>query len=171
MGRKKLNLQWISKDASRRAMLNKRRQGLIKKTSELSKLCGVRPCAMVYGENEVRPEVWPIVPVAKNLLASFKNTAEFERWTKKTGQEDFLRQRINKLQDMVRRFDLDSQGRETLILFHESMAGRCPSGLLGVTPIELIRLHEVWRRKMKAVTERLQQLAVQQVEQQPLPRR
>jgi hypothetical protein len=72
---------------------------------------------------------------------------------------------------MVRRFDLDSQGRETSILFHESMAGRCPSGLLGVTPIELIRLHEVWRRKMKAVTERLQQLAVQQVEQQPLPRR
>jgi hypothetical protein len=57
MGRKKLNLQWISKDASRRAMLNKRRQGLIKKTSELSKLCGVRACAMVYCENEVRAEV------------------------------------------------------------------------------------------------------------------
>jgi hypothetical protein len=72
---------------------------------------------------------------------------------------------------MVGRFDLESQGRETSILFHESMAGHRPSGLLGVTPIELIRLREVVETKMKAVTERLQQLAVQQVEQQPLPRR
>jgi hypothetical protein len=170
MGRKKLNLQWISKDASRRAMLNKRCQGLIKKTSELSKLCGVRACVLVYGEHEVRPEVWPSVPEAKNLLASFMATAELERWTKKTGQEDFLKQRINKLRDMVRRFDQESQGRETSILFHESMAGRRPGGLIGVTPIELIRLREVVETKMKAVTERLQQLAVQQVEQ-PLPRR
>jgi hypothetical protein len=44
-----------------------------------------------------------------------------------------------------------------------------PGRLIGVTPIELIRLREVVETKMKAVTERLQQLTVQRVEQ-PLPR-
>jgi hypothetical protein len=46
------------------------------------------------------------------------------------------------------------------------MCNRLP-GLVGVTPIEVIRLHEVVESKRKAVHERLEQLSVQP--EQPLP--
>ena len=40
MARKKVNLQWISNNATRRAMYKRRSQGLEKKASELATLCG-----------------------------------------------------------------------------------------------------------------------------------
>jgi hypothetical protein len=160
MGRKKLNLQWVSNDARRRAMFYKRSQGLLKKTSELAKLCGVKVCILVYDDNKARPEVWPSVPEAKNLLASFKAMTEVQQWNNKMNHEDFIKKRISKLQEKVGRSDNERRGHETSILFHESMAGRMP-GLVGVTPIEVIRLREVVERKRKAVQERLEQLGIQ----------
>lgn len=166
MGRKKVSLQWISNNASRRATFNRRRQGLIKKTSELATLCGVKVCILVYGEKEAQPEVWPSVAEARNLLASYKATAELRQWNKKTSHEDFLKKRIAKLQEQVRKSEQESQARETSILFHEAMAGRRP-GLVDVAPEELIRLRELVERKMKAVQERLQQLGIEPEQPQP----
>lgn len=166
MGRKKVSLQWISNNASRRATFNRRRQGLIKKTRELATLCGVKVCVLVYGENELQPEVWPSVQEARSLIASYKGTAELQQWSKKTSHEDFLKKRIAKLQEQVRRSEQESQRRETSILFHESMAGRRP-GLVDVTPNELIRLREVVERKMKVVQERLQKLGIELEQPQP----
>jgi hypothetical protein len=57
MDRKKLNLQWVSNNARRRATFNKRRQGLIKKTSELAMLCSIKVCILVYGD-KAQFEVW-----------------------------------------------------------------------------------------------------------------
>jgi hypothetical protein len=166
MGRKKLNLQWVSNDARRRATFNKRSQGLIKKTSELAALCGVKVCILVYGDKKARPEVWPSVPEARNLLVCFKVMTEVQQWNNKMSHEDFLKKRISKLQEQVGRSDNERQGHETSILFHESMAGRLPA-LRGMTPIEVIRLRDVVERKRKAVQERLEQLGIQP--EQPLP--
>ncbi|KAK3160805.1 hypothetical protein QOZ80_1BG0064810 [Eleusine coracana subsp. coracana] len=168
MGRKKVSLQWIANNASRRATFNRRRQGLIKKTSELATLCGVKVCLLVYGEKDVQPEVWPSVQEARDLIASYKATAGLQQWSKKTSHEDFLKKRIAKLQEQVKRSDRESQVRETSILLHEAMAGRRP-GLMGVTPEEVFRLREVVERKMKAVRERLQRLGIEPVQHQPQP--
>ncbi|GJN05313.1 hypothetical protein PR202_ga22932 [Eleusine coracana subsp. coracana] len=166
MGRKKVSLQWIANNASRRATFNRRRQGLIKKTSELATLCGVKVCVLVYGEKDVQPEVWPSVQEARDLIASYKATAGLQQWSKKTSHEDFLKKRIAKLQEQVKRSDRESQVRETSILLHEAMAGRRP-GLVGVTPEEVLRLREVVERKMKAVQERLQRLGIEPEQQLP----
>jgi hypothetical protein len=61
MDRKKLNLQWVSNNARRRATFNKRRQGLIKKTSELAMLCSIKVCILVYGD-KAQLEVCPPPP-------------------------------------------------------------------------------------------------------------
>jgi SRF-type transcription factor (DNA-binding and dimerisation domain) len=59
MARKKVNLAWIQNDAIRRATFKKRKKGLIKKASELSTLCGVDTCVVIYGPQDQKPEVWP----------------------------------------------------------------------------------------------------------------
>ncbi|MBA0619522.1 hypothetical protein Godav_028682 [Gossypium davidsonii] len=52
MTRKKVTLAWISNDSARKVSLKKRRLGLMKKMSELTTLCGIRACLIIYSSNE-----------------------------------------------------------------------------------------------------------------------
>ena len=70
MARKKVNLQWISNNATRRATYKRRTQGLEKKASELATLCGIKLCVVVYGEGEAQPKVWPLPDEAKQVVES-----------------------------------------------------------------------------------------------------
>ncbi|CAN0921019.1 Agamous-like MADS-box protein AGL80 [Linum grandiflorum] len=59
MTRKKVKLAYITNDSARKATYNKRNKGLIKKVSELSTLCDVQACAIVYSLYHTQPEIWP----------------------------------------------------------------------------------------------------------------
>lgn len=101
MARKKVKLEYIANDASRRATFKKRRKGLIKKVSELSTLCDVKACLVVYGHDEPVPEVWPSGAEAVRVVARLKRMPEMEQSKKMMDQEGFMRQRIAKLQEQV----------------------------------------------------------------------
>ncbi|KAE9594497.1 putative transcription factor MADS-type1 family [Lupinus albus] len=50
MTRKKLNqLTYIVSDAKRKATYKKRKASLIKKIDQISTLCGIEACAIIYG--------------------------------------------------------------------------------------------------------------------------
>ncbi|XP_047337848.1 agamous-like MADS-box protein AGL80 [Impatiens glandulifera] len=53
------------------ATLKKRKKGLMKKMDELSTLCGVEGCAIVYSQGEAIPEVWPNETKAESVVARF----------------------------------------------------------------------------------------------------
>ncbi|CAN8312948.1 unnamed protein product [Cochlearia groenlandica] len=59
MGRRKVTHQLISDNATRRVTFRKRKEGLLKKLNELTILCGLRACAIIYSDYKEGPEVWP----------------------------------------------------------------------------------------------------------------
>ncbi|XP_062200240.1 agamous-like MADS-box protein AGL80 [Phragmites australis] len=157
MARKKVNLQWIANDSTRRAAFKKRCKGLMKKASELATLCDVKVCVLVYEEGEAQPEVWPSVPEARRLINRFKTMPEVGSLKKMQNQEDFLCNRTSKLYDQVCKSHLENHERETKYLLHESMVGH-RQGFHGVSVKELTNLGSMVETKIRNAKARLKQL-------------
>jgi hypothetical protein len=101
MTRKKVKLAFIVNDAARKASYNKRKTNLLKKVDEISTLCGIEACAIVYGPFEPQPDIWPSPLGVQNVLSKFRSLTEFEQNRNKLNQEDFLKQRVFKAQQQL----------------------------------------------------------------------
>ncbi|MQM03103.1 hypothetical protein Taro_035869 [Colocasia esculenta] len=123
MPRKKVKLQWIANDATNRATFKKRRMGLMKKVKELSILCNVKACALVYGPYEPQPEVWPSVEEAADLLRSFRGMPEHEQGRRRMDQESFLRQWAQKLRDQIEKEKKAATKTQVELLMMECLGG------------------------------------------------
>lgn len=79
MPRKKVNLGYIEDDHARKATFRKRKAGIMKKANELSTLCGVDGCAIVFSPYNPQPNVWPSESGAQRVLARFMDIPELEQ--------------------------------------------------------------------------------------------
>lgn len=145
MARKKIKLELIANEAARRATFKKRRKGLMKKASELSTLCDVKACLIVYAPNEPTPEVWPSVPEAVRVLAKLKRMPEMEQSKKMMNQEGFMRARIAKLQDQLRKQDRENRELETTLLMYQSLMGMRKMDSVGIEEVTSL----AWLIEMK----------------------
>ncbi|KAJ1294691.1 hypothetical protein BS78_01G165200 [Paspalum vaginatum] len=157
MARKKVNLQWIANDSTRRSTFKKRRKGLMKKASELATLCDVEACVVVYGEGESQPEVWPDVPKAAQVLARFKAMPELDQCKKMMDMEGFLNQRIDKLKEQLQKARRENRERETTLLLHDAIVGRRPS-LAGLSVEEIASLGWMVENRLQAVKDAIERL-------------
>ncbi|KAI4982704.1 hypothetical protein ZWY2020_023196 [Hordeum vulgare] len=133
MARKKVTLQYIANDSTRRGTFKKRLRGLMKKADELAILCDVRTCVLVYGEGEpAAPEVFPSHAKAAAILTRFRSMPELGQCKNKMNQAGFLTQRIDKLRDQVDKSRRECRDREIKVLLHRAMLGTLP-GLAGLT--------------------------------------
>ncbi|TVU03870.1 hypothetical protein EJB05_50583, partial [Eragrostis curvula] len=160
MARKKVTLQWIANDSTRRATFKKRRKGLMKKASELATLCDVDACVVAYGEGESQPEVWPSVAEAARILARFKAMPELDQCKKMMDMESFLRQRIDKLKEQLHKAQRENRERETTLLLHDAIAGRRP-GLAGLTVEEIASLGWMVENRLQCVKKAIDNLHLQ----------
>lgn len=123
MTRKKVTLAFITNDSERKASYKKRKKGLIKKVSELSTLCGVDACAIIYSQYDAVPEVWPSPLAAQAILARFRKLSDMDQSRKMVNQETFTRQRIKKAAEQLRRLRRENTCREL-----EAFMFRCIRG-------------------------------------------
>lgn len=123
MTRKKVTLAYITNDSERRASFKKRKRGLIKKVSELSTLCGVDACAIIYSQFDAEPEVWPSVLGAQAVLARFRKMSTMDQTRKMVNQESFTRQRIKKVDDQLRRLRKDNKRKEMERFLYMNLLG------------------------------------------------
>ncbi|XP_058783783.1 agamous-like MADS-box protein AGL80 [Vicia villosa] len=125
MTRKKVKLAYITNDSKRRGTFNIRKNGLIKKVDEISTLCGIEACAIIFGENDPQPEVWPSPQGVQNVLSRFKRLPELEQNKKMLNQESFLKQRIQKAQEQLNKQKIDNKRKEmTHLMFQCLNAGQ-----------------------------------------------
>ncbi|KAL9233043.1 hypothetical protein vseg_008086 [Gypsophila vaccaria] len=130
MARKKVKLQYIENDTARRVTYKKRVKGILKKTQELSVLCGVDACAVVYGPYDQAPVVWPSSELeASRILMEFKRKPDIDQTPRKLTQESFLRQSVTKSEERLVR--LQRRNREMEM---ENVM----SDLLGGNPIQQV---------------------------------
>ncbi|GAU21591.1 hypothetical protein TSUD_131750 [Trifolium subterraneum] len=119
MARQKVKLAFIVNAAARKATYKKRSKSLLKKLSELSILCGIDACALIYGPYEPEPEIWPTPSGVQNVVSKFRRKPEFEQSKKKLSQEDYLRQRIVKAEDQLRKIRNENRKNEMKVFTYE----------------------------------------------------
>ncbi|XP_044470382.1 agamous-like MADS-box protein AGL80 [Mangifera indica] len=129
MTRKKVKLAFISNDSARKATFKKRKKGLMKKVSELSTLCGIDACAIIYSPYESHAEIWPSPMGVQRVLSQFKKMPEMEQSKKMVNQDSFLRQRIGKGNEQLKKQRKDNREREMTEIMFQSLTGRSLHGL------------------------------------------
>ncbi|CAA0840083.1 Agamous-like MADS-box protein AGL80 [Striga hermonthica] len=167
MTRKKVKLAFISNDSSRKATFKKRKKGLMKKVSELSTLCGIEACAIVYSPYEAQPDVWPDGRGgAQRVLAHFKRMPEMEQSKKMVNQEMFLSQRGARAADHLKKLRKDNREKEMTRLMYECLTGR---GVHGLPPPDLNDVTWLLDRSLKEIYSRIEALRKdkQPAQQQP----
>ncbi|KAF9595205.1 hypothetical protein IFM89_037791 [Coptis chinensis] len=152
MAKKKIKLAWIANDAARRATFKKRNKGLMKKVSELSTLCGVEACAIIYGPYDPEPDVWPSSSEAHRVLMRFKSMPEMEQSKKMMNQEGFLGQRIVKVREQLKRQQRENREYEITQLMSQCLMGK---GLQDVGREELSDMAWLIDEKMKGLQQNI----------------
>ncbi|WOH00831.1 hypothetical protein DCAR_0520206 [Daucus carota subsp. sativus] len=157
MTRKKVKLAFISNDASRKATFKKRKKGLMKKVGELSTLCGIDACAIIYSQYEPQPEVWPNTLGVQRVLAQFKRMPEMEQSKKMVNQESFIRQRIAKANEQLKKQHKDNREKEMIEVMYQCLTGKL--GLQNLMIPDLNDLGWLIDQKLKEINKRIDQLS------------
>ncbi|KAK6915738.1 Transcription factor, MADS-box [Dillenia turbinata] len=134
MTRKKVKLAYIANDSARKATFKKRKKGLMKKVSELSTLCGIEACAVIYSPYEPQPDVWPSALGVQHILTKFRRLPEMDQSKKMMNQEGFIRQRIAKARDHLRRQQKDNREKEMTQVMFQCLTGK-PLQSLGMVDL------------------------------------
>ncbi|XP_073158264.1 agamous-like MADS-box protein AGL80 [Henckelia pumila] len=166
MTRKKVKLSFITNDSSRKATYKKRKKGLMKKVSELSTLCGIDACAIVYSPYESMPEVWPADPrAAQRVIAQFRRVPEMEQSKKMVNQESFIRGRIAKAAEQIKKLQKDNREKEITHLMYQCLTGK---GLQGLAVPELNDMGWLLDQNLKEIGKRIEMLKKEEEAPPPL---
>ncbi|VVA31257.1 PREDICTED: agamous MADS-box [Prunus dulcis] len=151
MTRKKVKLAWITNDSARKTSFRKRKEGLLKKLSELSILCDVSGFAIIYGPDDKEPVVWPSRPIAEELLARFQRIPEVDRCKKMMNQETYLDDRLAKLKEQLTKTHRKNKEMEMNIIMSQIQEGK-PLNEFGTCELTCLvlfleeKIKEIWKR-------------------------
>ncbi|KAM1236222.1 hypothetical protein ACFX2I_037261 [Malus domestica] len=173
MSRKKVKLAYIQNHPTRKLTFKKRKKGFMKKMSEITTLCDVEACAVVYGQNDTQPEVWPSPSGVQGTYAKFRTMPPMEQTKTQLNIEAFLRQQIEKAKDQLRKQKKENREKEMSIMMSQCLAGRSLQDLnMGdLNDLGWVIDHKVEEinRKVKKVQEELAQNENNHVQVVPTP--
>ncbi|KAK8632926.1 hypothetical protein V6N13_073305 [Hibiscus sabdariffa] len=125
MTRRKVELAWITNQSARRASLKKRRASLLKKVLELTTLCGIKACLVMYSPGEQEPMTWPSPDEAKQLIKKFYFVPELERLKRTMTMEMYMTEKLSKVQNDLMKLNMKNKeaevGRYMLQIHHGKM--------------------------------------------------
>uniref|UniRef100_A0ACD5Z4H0 Uncharacterized protein n=1 Tax=Avena sativa TaxID=4498 RepID=A0ACD5Z4H0_AVESA len=134
MAPKKVPMEYIAHAPTRKLACKQRAMGVIKKAGELSVLCGVEACAVVYPEGEAaasssssQMHVYPSLLEARAMADRLRSMPVVEQRRKKMDGEGYVRERVAKVKEQLSKAERDNGQRETMLRLHEAVVGRRPS--------------------------------------------
>ncbi|KAL2934678.1 Agamous-like MADS-box protein AGL80 [Bienertia sinuspersici] len=155
MTRKKVKLAFISNDSARKATYKKRKRGLLKKMDELTTLCDVKACAILYSPYEARPVVWPGPSGARDVISSFNRLPEMEKVKKMVSQEKFLRDRVAKAHEQLKRQQKENREKDMTHVMYQCLSGKDKQNL---SLLDLSDLGWVINQHLTEINKRIQVL-------------
>ncbi|XP_018625017.1 floral homeotic protein PMADS 2-like [Nicotiana tomentosiformis] len=79
MSRRKIGMELIKNERSRNSTYQKRKKSLEKKSNELSILCQVKLCMIVYGPKDSEPTIWPDKDTVLSLIYSYRARSDDDK--------------------------------------------------------------------------------------------
>ncbi|OIW14010.1 hypothetical protein TanjilG_09361 [Lupinus angustifolius] len=125
MASNKGELTYIEDDSKRKITCKKRKASLIKKVNELSTLCGIEACAIIFDPSASQPEIWPSHSEVERLINKFMEMPEMEQRKYMYNQESFLSKNFNKAQDQLKRLRDENKRMEMEIFMFQCLNIGC----------------------------------------------
>lgn len=107
-------------------------KGLNKKLSELSILCGIDACAIVYSPYELQPEVWPNSMGVQKVLTRFLRMPISDQTKNMVNLESHISGRIMKAEE-----ELKKQIKETRKLEMTALMFQCLNGKVSLASLSV----------------------------------
>ncbi|XP_010460014.1 PREDICTED: agamous-like MADS-box protein AGL80 [Camelina sativa] len=150
MGRRKVTHQLIADNATRRVTFRKRKDGLLKKINELTILCGLPACAIIYSEYKDGPELWPNVNEVRSLLDRLSELPVEKQTKYMMDQKDLMKKMIQEAEKKLEKEKWYTRAMKLGIM-------ASTSDLTTDTDCseELAKAAEVVDKKLKAIRERI----------------
>ncbi|XP_071704604.1 agamous-like MADS-box protein AGL80 [Rutidosis leptorrhynchoides] len=156
MTRKKVEIKLIEDESKRKTTFKKRKKGLMKKVNELSTLCGVDACALIYSPYEPHPDVWPDNVGVQRVLSQFKRLPDMEKSKKMVNQNSFIRQRINKANDQLKKQIKENRDKEMIEVMYQCLTRK--GSIANLNPPDLNELGGLVDQTMKDIDNRIESL-------------
>ncbi|CAH9092092.1 unnamed protein product [Cuscuta europaea] len=122
MARRKIRLTYIANESQRKASYKKRKKGLLKKLEELTILCSVEACTIMYSSLEQEPMVWPSAEGVQHTVARFRSLPDVEQTRRSSSQESFIHERIQKLNTTILKLKKENREKEMTTLMYKILA-------------------------------------------------
>ncbi|KAI5659463.1 hypothetical protein M9H77_28256 [Catharanthus roseus] len=153
MARKKVKLAFIANGSKRKATYMKWKKGLLNQVSELTTLCGINACAIIYSKYDLELEVWPSTIGVQQVISQFKSLPDMEKCKRIMNQEAYLRKRIEKLKEQVEKQLLKNREKDVLgLIFHCLSTDK--RELDNLTPADLDDLERNIKKTMQVLNAR-----------------
>ncbi|XP_047326136.1 agamous-like MADS-box protein AGL80 [Impatiens glandulifera] len=121
--RRKMQLSFIANNIARKATFRKRKGGLVKKMHEITTLCGIEGCVIINDKSDPQPTVWPSEEGARKTIERFRSLPIDEQNKGTVNQESFTKQRLEKMEEKVKKLRGENREKEVTLKMYESMCG------------------------------------------------
>ncbi|CAH8383024.1 unnamed protein product [Eruca vesicaria subsp. sativa] len=152
MGRRKVRHRLISDNSTRRVTFRKRKDGLLKKLNELTILCDLQACAIIYSDYKEGPEVWPNRTEVRVLLDQL-SALPLEKQTKyMMDQKDLMNRMIQDAKKKLEKEQTHSRAMELGLIASSNVLKDADHSE------DLIKAAEVVEKRISVIRERIQGL-------------
>uniref|UniRef100_A0A0D9V107 MADS-box domain-containing protein n=1 Tax=Leersia perrieri TaxID=77586 RepID=A0A0D9V107_9ORYZ len=122
---RKVTIEPITNQVARRSTHERRTAGLLKKVQEVSILCNVRACIVVYNiGDDTEPKAWPSLPEATNILEDAMDITESSIGKRMLDTESLLRLNITEAEKKLRNKRAENCQLEINMIMNDVISGR-----------------------------------------------
>ncbi|KAK8562670.1 hypothetical protein V6N12_010743 [Hibiscus sabdariffa] len=120
--------------------------------SELTTLCGVEACVVLYPPgSDSQPEAWPSAAAARNMFSEYKTLPV----SRMVNQESFLEQLITKTTNRLEKLQEENRKKELTKVMFQNLGGK---GLHNVKKEDLDELRWLIDQNLKDIDKRIHAL-------------
>ncbi|XP_023637087.1 MADS-box transcription factor PHERES 2 isoform X1 [Capsella rubella] len=128
---RRMKYSLIEDEAARKVLFYERKREIIKKLSELSTLCGVKTCGVIYSPYNPELEAWPSREGAEGVITEFMEVPVAKRTERMVSQEAFLRERIASVQLQLQKLRAENRDFQIQNIMFGCLRGEIDMSNLG----------------------------------------
>ncbi|XP_058196193.1 agamous-like MADS-box protein AGL80 [Rhododendron vialii] len=152
MTRTKVNIEYIAKDAERKSTFKRRKKGLMKKAEELSILCAVNACAIIFCPYDLEPDVWPSQLEVQLIITKLRNMSPLGQNRRMIDQKDFISQQLTRVNEQVAKQHREVRHKKMTNIMFECLNGK---GFEYLNMSDLNDLNSLLSQNIRAIERRI----------------